>query len=37
MEETQFGEQVGQEEVKRTEPHDGHDVRRVGEEGMAGD
>jgi len=37
VEEAQFGEQVGEQEVKRTEAHDGHDVRGVGEEGLAGD
>ena len=37
VEEAEFGEQVGEEEVERAETHDGHDVRGVGEEGVAGD
>jgi hypothetical protein len=37
VEEAQFSEQVGEEEVERTQAHDGHDVRRVGEKGLAGD
>jgi len=37
VEEAKFGQQVGEEEVERTEAHHGHDVRRVGQEGVAGD
>jgi len=37
VDEAQFGEQVREDEVERTEAHDGHDVRGVGKEGVAGD
>jgi hypothetical protein len=37
MEEAKFGEQVGKKEIERSETHDGHDVRGVGKEWVAGD
>ena len=37
MQEAQFDEQVGQEEVERAQTHNGHDVRGIDQKGMAGD
>ena len=37
MKVAKFCEEVGEEEVERSKTHDGHDVRGIGEEGMAGD
>lgn len=37
VQEAEFDQEVGQEEVEGAEAHDGHDVGGVGEEGVAGD
>ena len=37
MEVAEFGEQTSEQEVEGAQAHDSHDVRGVGEEGMAGD
>ena len=37
VQEAEFDEEMGEEEVERAESHDGHDVGGVGEEGVAGD
>jgi len=37
VEVAKFCEEVGEEEVEGTKSHDGHDVRGIGQEGMAGD